>query len=140
MSEEVKPADTNASPAEEIIINPKFKDIIASIEKLSVLELSELVKTLEVKFGVSASAVAASAADGGETAAEKDSFDIELKSAGAQKINVIKIVRETTGLGLKEAKDIVDSAPKIVKEGLKKADAEALIKKFQEAGAEAVMK
>jgi len=112
----------------------KFKDIIEKIEKLSVLELSELVKVLEEKFGVSASAIAVA---GGATAAaeEKTSFNVLLKSAGDQKINVIKVVKEVTGLGLKEAKDIVDAAPKVVKEGLKKEDADELKKKLEAVGA-----
>ncbi|MFA5173034.1 MAG: 50S ribosomal protein L7/L12 [Candidatus Paceibacterota bacterium] len=122
-------------------MSDKFNEIIEKIEKLSVLELAELVKTLEEKFGVSASAMAVSGpAASGEAVEEKDSFNVELKSAGEQKINVIKVVREVTGLGLKEAKDLVDGAPKVVKEGLKKDEAEALVKKLQEAGATAEMK
>lgn len=122
-------------------MSDKFNEIIEKIEKLSVLELSELVKALEEKFGVSASAMAsAGPAASGAAAEEKDSFNVELKSSGEQKINVIKVVREVTGLGLKEAKDMVDGAPKIVKEGLKKEEAEALVKKLQEAGATAEMK
>ncbi|MDD4761927.1 MAG: 50S ribosomal protein L7/L12 [Candidatus Pacebacteria bacterium] len=122
-------------------MSDKFNEIIEKIEKLSVLELAELVKALEEKFGVSASAMAAAGpSSGGEAVEEKDSFNVELKSAGEQKINVIKVVREVTGLGLKEAKDLVDGAPKVVKEALKKEEAEALVKKLQEAGATAEMK
>lgn len=114
----------------------KFQDIVSKIESLSVLELSELVKVLEEKFGVSASAmVAAGGSAGAASAEEKTSWGVVLKAAGEQKINVIKVVKEATGLGLKEAKDIVDGAPKTVKEGLKKEDAEELKKKLEEAGA-----
>jgi len=113
----------------------KFNDIIEKIEKLTVVELSELVHALEEKFGVSAAApVAAAGAAAGEVA-EKTEFTVVLKAVGDQKINVIKVVKEATGLGLKEAKDIVDAAPKNVKEGLKKADAEELKKKLEDAGA-----
>lgn len=122
----------------------KFADLVSSIEKLSVLELSELVKVLEEKFGVSAAAPmmmgAAPAAAGGAAAEEKDEFTVELTAAGDNKINVIKVVREVTGLGLKEAKDIVDGAPKAIKEGVNKADAEALKKQLEEAGGTVVLK
>lgn len=116
----------------------KFKDIIEKIESMTVVELAELVKVLEEKFGVSASAMAAgggATAGAGEAAAEKTSFDVILKAAGEQKINVIKVVKEATGLGLKEAKDLVDGAPKPVKQGMKKEEAEELKKKLEEAGA-----
>ncbi len=115
----------------------KFNDIIEKIEKLTVVELAELVKTLEEKFGVSAAMpIAAGAiAGGGAAAEEKTSFDVILKSGGEQKINVIKIVKEVTGLGLKEAKDLVDGAPKPVKQGMKKEEAEELKKKLEEVGA-----
>ncbi len=115
----------------------KFQDIISKVEALSVLELSELVKALEEKFGVSASAMMSAGAGAGAGAAveEKTSWGVVLKGAGEQKINVIKVVKEATGLGLKEAKDIVDGAPKTVKEGLKKEDAEELKKKLEEVGA-----
>ncbi|KKU15646.1 50S ribosomal protein L7/L12 [Candidatus Jorgensenbacteria bacterium RIFCSPLOWO2_02_FULL_45_12] len=115
----------------------KFKDIIEKIEKMTVVELAELVKTLEEKFGVSAAAPVASgsAAAGGAEAAEKTEFTVVLKSSGDQKINVIKVVKEAMGIGLKEAKDLVDGAPKTVKAGLKKEDAEELKKKFEEVGA-----
>ncbi len=113
----------------------KFADIISKIEGLSVAELAELVKALEEKFGVSAAAMAAPAAAGAAAAEEKTAWNVLLKSSGDQKINVIKVVREATGLGLKEAKDIVDGAPKVVKEGLKKEDAEALKASLEGAGA-----
>jgi large subunit ribosomal protein L7/L12 len=115
----------------------KFKDIIEKIEKLTVVELAELVKTLEEKFGVSASAMAVGggAVAGSEEAVEKTSFDVILKSVGDQKINVIKAVKEATGLGLKEAKDLVEGAPKPVKIGMKKDEAEELKKKLEEVGA-----
>lgn len=112
----------------------KFKDIIEKIEKLSVAELAELVHALEEKFGVSAAAMAV-AGGAGATVEEKTSFDLVLKAGGDQKINAIKAVREITGLGLKEAKDLVDGAPKTIKEGLKKEEADELKKKLEEAGA-----
>ena len=114
-------------------------EMIEAIKELSVLELNELVKACEEEFGVSAAAgvVVAAAGDGGEVAAadEKDEFDVELVSAGASKVKVIKAVREITGLGLKEAKDLVDNAPKIVKEEVSKAEAEELKAKLEEQGA-----
>lgn len=114
----------------------KFEDIISKIEGLTVVELAELIKALEEKFGVSAAAMAVAGAGTGAAATEeKDSWNVVLKSVGEQKINVIKIVREITGLGLKEAKDLVDGAPKTVKEGLKKEESENLKKKLEEAGA-----
>ncbi len=125
---------------EEVQVPEKFKSIVESIENMSVLELSELVKVLEDKFGVSASApavavAAAPGAAGGEAQAEeKTEFSVELKNAGDQKIQVIKAVREITGLGLKEAKELVDSAPKVIKEGVKKEEAEEIKKKIEEAG------
>ena len=120
-------------------------EILDAIAGMTVLELSELIKEMEEKFGVSAAAaavaVAAAPAAGGAAAAEeKTEFDVELSDGGAQKLNVIKVVREVTGLGLKEAKDLVDGAPKIVKEGVAKADAEALKKKLEEAGAKVTLK
>ena len=115
------------------------EQIMEAIEKMTVLELSELVKALEVKFGVSASAPMAAAAPVAAAAApvaeEQTEFDVILASAGAAKINVIKVVRELTGLGLKEAKDLVDGAPKPVKEKISKADADAVKAKLVEAGA-----
>ncbi|HEY4497120.1 MAG TPA: 50S ribosomal protein L7/L12 [Candidatus Paceibacterota bacterium] len=110
---------------------------ISEIEKLTVVELAELVKAIEEKFGISAAMpVAAGAAGGGDAAvAEKTSFNVMLKAAGDQKINAIKAVKEVTGLGLKEAKDLVEGAPKMVKEGLKKEEAEEMKKKLEAAGA-----
>ena len=120
------------------------EEIMQAIENMTVLELSELVKEMEEKFGVSAAApvaVAAAPAAGGEAAAaEKTEFDVILTSAGASKIGVIKVVREVTGLGLKEAKALVDGAPSPVKEGLSKADADALKAKLEEAGATVELK
>ena len=114
----------------------KFTDIIEKLEKLTVLEVAELVKALEEKWGVSAAMpVQAAGAGAGAAEEEKTSFDVHLKATGEQKINVIKVVREVTGLGLKEAKDVVDAAPKVVKEGLKKEEAEELKKKLEAAGA-----
>ena len=114
------------------------EEIMQAIENMTVLELSELVKALEEKFGVSAAApvaVAAAPAAAGAAAEEKTEFDVILKEAGAGKINVIKVVREATGLGLKEAKAVVDGAPAPVKEKIAKADADALKAKLEEAGA-----
>jgi large subunit ribosomal protein L7/L12 len=118
--------------------------ILEAIGNMSVLELSELVKAMEDKFGVTAAAPVAVAAVGAAApaaaAAEKTEFDVVLENAGANKINVIKVVRELTGLGLKEAKDLVDGAPKTVKEGAPKADAESMKKKLEEAGAKIALK
>jgi large subunit ribosomal protein L7/L12 len=118
---------------------------LASLDKMSVLELNELVKAIEEKFGVSAAAMAApaaagGAAAGGAAAAEQTEFTVILKSAGDNKVNAIKVVRTITGLGLKEAKDLVDGAPKPVKEGVSKADADAILKQLIEAGATAEIK
>lgn len=127
----------------EVMVPEKFKSLVEQIEKLSVIDLSELVKVLEEKFGVSAAApVAAAAAPvaAAEAVEEKDSFDIELTASGENKINVIKAVRVITELGLKEAKDLVDGAPKIVKEGVKKAEAEKIKKDLETAGATVTLK
>ena len=113
----------------------KIDELLETIDSLTVVELSELVKGIEEKYGVSAAAVAAPAAGGAAAAEEKTSFNVVLKEAGANKIQVIKVVREATGLGLKEAKDLVDGAPKTVKEGASKEEAEELKNKFAEAGA-----
>ena len=115
----------------------KIDELLETIDTLTVVELSELVKGIEEKYGVSAAAVAAPVAGGaaGAAAEEKSSFNVVLKEAGANKIQVIKVVRDATGLGLKEAKDLVDGAPKTVKEGVSKDDAEALKAKFVEVGA-----
>jgi large subunit ribosomal protein L7/L12 len=119
----------------------KFKDIIEKIEKMSVLELHELVKVLEEKFGVSAQAVAVqSAGVATAEAEEKDSFTVVLVSSGEQKIAVMKVVKEVLGLGLKEAKDLVDAAPSTLKEGMKKAEAEELKKKIEAAGGKIELK
>ncbi|OGH87612.1 MAG: 50S ribosomal protein L7/L12 [Candidatus Magasanikbacteria bacterium RIFOXYC2_FULL_42_28] len=122
----------------------KFQALVSEIEKMSVLDLSELVKVLEDKFGVSAAApammMAAAPAAGGAAAEEKTEFNVELTEAGAQKINVIKAVKELTGLGLADAKAIVDAAPKMIKEGVKKEDAEAMKKKIEEAGGKVTLK
>ncbi len=119
------------------------QDIIDAISKMTVLELSELVKEMETTFGVSAAAVAvAGPAAGGEAAAvaEKTEFDVHLIDAGANKVAAIKVVREITGLGLAEAKAAVEAAPKVIKEGVPKAEAEAIVKKITDAGAKAEMK
>ena len=119
------------------------EEIMEAIENMTVLELSELVKAMEDKFGVSAAApvaVAAAPAAGGAAAEEKSEFDVILQSAGDKKIGVIKVVREVTGLGLKDAKALVDGAPKAVKEGGAEADAEALKAKLEEAGATVELK
>ncbi|MEZ3436584.1 MAG: 50S ribosomal protein L7/L12 [Lachnospiraceae bacterium] len=117
-------------------------EFIEAIKELSVLELNELVKACEEEFGVSAAAGVVVAAAGGEAAAaeEKDEFDVELVSAGSSKVKVIKVVREITGLGLKEAKAVVDEAPKVVKEGVSKAEAEELKAKLEAEGAEVNLK
>ena len=118
-------------------------EFIEAIKELSVLELNDLVKACEEEFGVSAAAgvvVAAAAGDGAEAAEEKDEFDVELVSAGASKVKVIKVVRELTGLGLKEAKELVDGAPKVVKEGVSKAEAEEIKAKLEGEGAEVNLK
>lgn len=139
MSEEAKKETT-----EEVVVPAKFEKLVGEIEKMSVLDLAELVKILEKKFGVSAAApammIAGAGAPGAAAVEEKDSFDVELTEAGANKINVIKVVREVTEMGLKEAKDMVDAAPKMIKEGLKKEEAEALKKKLEEAGAKVTLK
>ena len=119
------------------------QELIDAIKELSVLELNDLVKACEEEFGVSAAAgvvVAAAGAAGGEAAAEKDEFDVELTEVGANKVKVIKVVREVTGLGLKEAKEVVDGAPKVVKEGASKAEAEELKTKLEAEGAKVTLK
>jgi large subunit ribosomal protein L7/L12 len=124
---------------EAVVVPAKFTDLVEKIEKLSVLDLAELVKVLEKKFGVSAQAPvmmgAMPAAAGAAAAEEKTEFNVELKSAGDQKIAVIKVVREVTGKGLKDAKDLVDAAPKMIKEKASKAEAEDIKKKLEAAGA-----
>ena len=134
-----------AGESKEVKVPAKFEKFVAEIEKMSVLDLSELVKVLEEKFGVSAAApmmmgATPAAAGAAEAVEEKTEFDVELTAAGAQKINAIKAVREITGLGLKEAKDMVDAAPKVIKEKVSKADAENFKKKLEEAGATVTLK
>ena len=121
----------------------KITNILEEIKSLTILELNDLVKAVEEEFGVSAAApvgVVAAAGAAAPAAEEKTEFDVILTSAGAKKLNVIKVVREITGLGLKEAKDLVESAPKAVKEGLSKADAEALQKQLTDVGASVELK
>lgn len=138
--EAAAPAVAEEAPVE---VPEKFKKIVASIEEMSVLELSELVKVFEKKFGVSAAAVAvAGPAAGGAAGADegKSTFTVELTDGGASKIQVIKVVKEVLGLGLKEAKDLVDGAPSVVKENVAKDDAEALKAKIEEAGGKVTLK
>ena len=119
----------------------KFDSFLADLEGASVLELNELVKAIEEKFGVSAAAVAAAPAAGaGAAVEEKDSFNLELTAAGESKIPVMKVVKEALGLGLKEAKDLVDGVPSMIKENMKKAEADELKKKLEEAGATVTLK
>lgn len=122
----------------------KFDSFLAELESASVLELNELVKAIEEKFGVSAAAVAAAGpaagGAGADAAEEKDSFTVVLASAGEQKIAVMKVIKEALGLGLKEAKDLVDGAPGTIKEGVKKAEAEDMKKKIEEAGGKVELK
>ena len=118
-----------------------IENIIAEIKEASILELNDLVKAIEEEFGVTAAApVAAAAAGAADAGAAKDSFDVELTSAGDKKVGVIKVVREITGLGLKEAKELVDGAPALVKEGVAAAEAEELKAKLEEAGASVTLK
>jgi len=149
MSDEEKKDEATKEVAQEkkeVEVPEKFKSLVQEIEKMSVLDLSELVKILEEKFGVSASApmmvagIAGAQAGEAEAAEEKSTFDVELTSSGASKINVIKAIREVTELGLKEAKDLVDGAPKIVKEGVGKEEAEEIKKKLETAGGQATLK
>lgn len=141
MSEE---KNVDAGAEEKVEVPAKFKSLVAEIEKMSVLDLAELVKILEKKFGVSASAPAMMMAAGPAVAAEpveeKTSFNVELTETGSNKIAVIKAVREVTDIGLKDAKDLVDGAPKMVKEGVKKEEAEAMKKKLEDAGAKVTLK
>ncbi|MBP9817030.1 MAG: 50S ribosomal protein L7/L12 [Candidatus Pacebacteria bacterium] len=141
---EVKEEAPAAAPVEEkaeVEVPAKFKKLVEEVENMTVLELSELVKVLEKKFGVSAAAVAvAGPAAGGAAGEEKSSFTVELTDGGANKISVIKAVKEALGLGLKEAKDLVDAAPSVLKEGVKKEDAEDLKKKVEEAGGKVTLK
>lgn len=127
---------------EKMAVPEKFKGLVESIEKLSVLDLAELVKILEDKFGVSAAAPMAMMAAGAAAGPveEKTEFSVELTASGDNKIGVIKAVREVTALGLKEAKDLVDGAPKVIKEGVKKEDAEKIKKAIEEAGGKVTLK
>jgi large subunit ribosomal protein L7/L12 len=130
---------------ETVEVPEKFKKLVQQVEELSVLDLAELVKVLEKKFGVSAvapmaQAAAPASAEAGADKEEKTAFNVELKSAGDQKINVIKVVREVTGLGLKEAKDLVDGAPKNIKEGVKKEEADEMKQKLEAVGATVELK
>ncbi|MCD4762033.1 50S ribosomal protein L7/L12 [bacterium] len=144
MSEEKKQEE--AKESKELEVPAKFKSLVEEIEKMSVLDLAELVKILEEKFGVSAAApammMAGAAGGNGEGAQEeeKSSFDIEITEAGSSKIAVIKAVRTITEMGLKDAKDLVDAAPKVVKEGVKKEEAEEIKKTLEEAGAKVTLK
>ncbi len=144
MAEEIK-KDQPADQDQELTIPEKFKNLVEMIEKMSVLDLAELVKILEKKFGVSAAAPAMMMMGGNGGAAvaeveEKTSFNVELSEAGGNKIAVIKAIRELTEIGLKDAKDLVDGAPKMIKEGLKKEEAEAMKKRLEEAGAKVTLK
>ncbi len=140
MNEETNVA-AESSEAEAPVATPAhFKAVVDAIEKMSVIELHELVKFLEKKFGVSAAAVAVAGPAAGPAAEEKSSFNVQLADAGAQKIAVIKVVKEALGLGLKEAKDLVDAAPSMLKEGMKKEEADELKKKLEEAGAKVELK
>jgi large subunit ribosomal protein L7/L12 len=132
------------SDEKNVVVPEKFASLVSTIEKLSVLDLAELVKVLEEKFGVSAAApmmaMAAAPAAGGAAAEEKTEFTVELTAAGDNKIGVIKAVRELTQLGLKEAKDLVDGAPKVVKEGIAKADADKMKATLEAAGGKVTIK
>lgn len=141
MSEENKVEETTTATEEvKAEVPAEFKELVEKVEKMSVLELHSLVKVLEKHFGVSAQAVAVAGPAAGAAAEEKTDFTVELSDAGAQKIAVIKVVKEVLNLGLKEAKDMVDAAPSVVKEGMKKEDAEALKAKLEEAGAKVTLK
>ncbi|MES3005865.1 MAG: 50S ribosomal protein L7/L12 [Patescibacteria group bacterium] len=125
----------------EVVETPShFKTLVESIEKMTVIELHELVKFLEKKFGVSAAAVAVAGPAAGPAAEEKTSFNVHLTDAGANKIAIIKVVKEVLGLGLKEAKDLVDAAPSVLKEGMKKEEADALKAAIDTAGGKAELK
>ncbi len=130
--------ETKAEAKKEV--SGKFKDLIAQVEALSVLELHELVKALEAHFGVSAAAVAGPAAAAGPAAEEKSSFNVHLTDAGSQKVQVIKAVKDALALGLKEAKDLVDAVPTVLKEGMKKEDAEKLKAAVEAAGGKVDLK
>lgn len=139
---EVAPTEAAEAKAEAHVEVPsKFKKLVEEVENMTVLELSELVKVLEKKFGVSAAAVAvAGPAAAGPAEEAKSTADVELTDAGASKIAVIKVVKEVLSLGLKEAKDLVDGAPSMIKQGMKKSDADELAKKLTDAGAKVTLK
>jgi len=126
--------------SDEIVLPAGSQKILDEVKKLTILELADLVKAMEKEFGVSAAAPVAAAGAAGPAAEVKDTFSVELTAAGAQKINVIKVVREITALGLKEAKDLVDGAPKMVKENVKKPEADEMKKKLEAAGATVTIK
>jgi large subunit ribosomal protein L7/L12 len=143
MADEMNPEVAATPVAEEAVAVPtKFKKLVEEVETMSVLELSELVKVLEKKFGVSAAAVAVAGPAAGAAPEEegKSTADVELTEAGASKIAVIKVIKEVLALGLKEAKDIVDGAPSMIKQGMKKEDAAELAKKLTDAGAKVTLK
>ncbi len=142
MTEEVKKDEVVVEETQQVEVPAKFKEIVEQIENMPVKELNELVKVFEDKFGVSATAVAAGPAAGGDAGAaeEKTDFDVELTEVGGSKIAVIKAVKAELGLGLKEAKDLVDGAPSVLKAGASKEDAEALKKAVEEAGATVTLK
>lgn len=138
--DEVKTDAVAGAEGKKVEVPAKFKAIVDAIENMSVLDLHELVKLLEDKFGVSAAAVAVAAPVAAGAGEEKTSFNVELTDAGAQKIAVIKVVKEVLGLGLKEAKDLVDAAPSVLKEGMKKEEAEEFKKKIEAAGGKVTLK
>ena len=146
MTDEIKPAEAAVAegieaPAERVEVPAKFKKLVEEVETMTALDLSELVKVLEKKFGVSAAAVAvAGPAATGPAEEAKSTADVELTEVGANKIAVIKAIKEALGLGLKEAKDFVDGAPSMLKQGMKKEDAEGLKKKIEEAGGKVTLK
>ena len=144
MTEEVKTEATTeevvATEAATVEVPAQFKEIVETIEKLSVMELNELVKVFEEKFGVSATAVAAGPAAGGDAAEEKSEFDVELTEVGGSKIGVIKAVKTALGLGLGDAKTMVEGAPVVLKGGMSKDDAEALKAEVEAAGATVTLK
>lgn len=141
---EAKETKKEEATEEKVEVPDKFKDIVKMVEEMSALDLSELVKVLEKKFGVTAAAPVVQAVGGGggesDEAEEQSTFNVELVEAGSSKISVIKVVREITEKGLKEAKDMVDAAPKVIKEGVSKEEAEELKKKIEEAGGKVELK
>jgi len=144
--EQVTPAENTAEEKKVVEVPAKFQSLVSEVEKMSVLDLAELVKVLEEKFGVSASAPAMmmagpmAGAEAGPAVEEKSEFTVELTDAGSNKIAVIKAVKEMTGLGLADAKGLVDGAPKAIKESVPKAEAEEMKKKIEEAGGKAELK